>query len=860
MKKSCSNFLLTSLKVGMPVFAVACFAITVPVNAAEKAPAQLSIQKEVNARSKEFQEILKDLADVEGMAKVDEGKEINFAEAFAKLKAIKAKLDTKLVELKGDREAILYYDGVVKRFNDDHAAFGALAAEAKFQQAKKLYESAAKAGVSSASAEKALEAKELAEDACYTYYVNPLDSKAVRDPEWRDKKITVRNQDFAVRVAQLKAACEKITKAYEFRVQTDTAAVDPNYANRMDKISKLYARANNLYRDSQYTQARDLCEQIFIEDPTNAKAIALLDKIYKKLYFYSELRAYNEILRSDAETIWLWSNAVPASGNRAANDVKREVKDPLMEKLSSWKISVAFADYSIKDAITMIREKSQEVDPRKLGVNFLERGIAGTDTENVAITLELDNVPISVVLNYLCKKAGISWKTSEAFVLYGHGISDYESTEIPMRNSVYHTITSANEEEEEGEGGEEEGGWGARGIDSIEKTITTGGGKKRGAVSDKKLRAFFVERGIPFDDRSSVIYNPKTHKLAVTNTRENLQKLELLVREIDVETPLVLIESKILEITVNDEEELGFDWTATYTNDKNSAYNFSFGSPLRSVAPSAVNAVEGIVNDKLINNLNIIPNMNLNGGHQLNFYLTVSAVDRTDRLEQLSTPKVVVKNGDTAVIKMVKSMYFPDSWEAPDTEIDDGDVAMETSYPEFGEPDEVGIQFTVTPTVSSNKYTVQLDLEPSITDLTGWTDYSYDMVIRRNPLEDEDINTDNEDGTAPILPATVVSTDLFRVNIKMPEISKRELITKLKCFDAQTMMVGGMVLDKQVNMEDRYPILGDLPIVGRLFTKAANTSSRSNLLISVSPRLISGDGVPINARPDNGIPDFRFRK
>ncbi|MBO5958497.1 MAG: hypothetical protein J6Q65_00090, partial [Lentisphaeria bacterium] len=365
MKKSCSNFLLTSLKVGMPVFAVACFAITVPVNAAENAPAQLSIQKEVNARSKEFQEILKDLADVEGMAKVDEGKEINFAEAFAKLKAIKAKLDTKLVELKGDREAILYYDGVVKRFNDDHAAFGALAAEAKFQQAKKLYESAAKAGVSSASAEKALEAKELAEDACYTYYVNPLDSKAVRDPEWRDKKITVRNQDFAVRVAQLKAACEKITKAYEFRVQTDTAAVDPNYANRMDKISKLYARANNLYRDSQYTQARDLCEQIFIEDPTNAKAIALLDKIYKKLYFYSELRAYNEILRSDAETIWLWSNAVPASGNRAANDVKREVKDPLMEKLSSWKISVAFADYSIKDAITMIREKSQEVDPCK---------------------------------------------------------------------------------------------------------------------------------------------------------------------------------------------------------------------------------------------------------------------------------------------------------------------------------------------------------------------------------------------------------------------------------------------------------------------------------------------------------------
>ena len=258
---------------------------------------------------------------------------------------------------------------------------------------------------------------------------------------------------------------------------------------------------------------------------------------------------------------------------------------------------------------------------------------------------------------------------------------------------------------------------------------------------------------------------------------------------------------------------------------------------------------------------NIIPNMNLNGGHQLNFYLTVSAVDRTDRLEQLSTPKVVVKNGDTAVIKMVRSMYFPDSWEAPDTEIDDGDVAMETSYPEFGEPDQVGIQFTVTPTVSTNKYTIQLDLEPTITELVGWTDYSYDMVIRRNPFEDEDIETDTEGGEAtPNLAAMATTTDMFRINIKMPEISKRELVTKLKCFDAQTMMVGGMVLDKQVNMEDRYPILGDLPIIGRFFTKTANTSARSNLLISVSPRLISGDGIPINSRPGNGVPDFRFRK
>lgn len=862
MKKSYSNFLLTPLKVGMPVLAVACFAITNSVSAAEPEKGDATIKREVDARSREFDDVHRTINEIEVMMDAKDGKPVNFPDVAKGLKTLEGQMKAKQVLLKGDRKMILFYNELQSRFEKLRADYGILAAEAKFQEAKKLYEEAAKAGVSAASANKANDAKELAEVAKYLYYLAPLDAEFSREASSLDKVINAKNQGFAVQVARLNAACEKIISAYEFRIQTDTAAVDPNYANRMNVINTLYAKANNLYRKGQYTQARDLCEQIFIEDPSNAKAIALLDKIYKKLYFYSELRAYNELLRSDAETIWLWSNSIPTSNSRVSAGTKRESNDPLMDKLNELKISVAFKDYTIKDAINVIREKTREADKnRHVGVNFLERGIAGTPTADVTLTLELDNVPVSVVLNYLCKKAGISWKTNEAFVLYGLGINDYESTEIPMRNSVYHTITAKDEDGGEEDGDGDGGGWNVGAVDSVEETIAKVSSKKRGAVSDEKLKKFFVDRGIPFDDNSSVVYNSRTHRLSVTNTRENLQKLDLLVREIDVETPLVLIESKILEIAVNDEEELGFDWTATYTNDKNSAYNFSFGSPLRAVAPSAVNAVEGIVNDKLINNLNIIPNMNLNGGHQLNFYLTVSAVDRTDRLEQLSTPKVVVKNGDTAVIKMVRSMYFPESWEAPDTEIDDGDVAMETSYPEFGEPDQVGIQFTVTPTVSTNKYTIQLDLEPTITELVGWTDYSYDMVIRRTPFVDEDNNADTEGGeAAPNLAAMATTTDLFRINIKMPEISKRELVTKLKCFDAQTMMVGGMVLDKQVNMEDRYPILGDLPIIGRFFTKTANTSARSNLLISVSPRLISGDGIPINSRPGNGVPDFRFRK
>ncbi len=862
MKKSCSNFLQTPLKVGMPVFAVACFAITGMVSAAEPAQGTNTIQREVDARSRDFSEIRDAIAKVESMTEGKDGK-IDFGKAFAELKAIQGKLEAKQVTLKGNRTVILYFEECQKRFEKCRAELGVLAAEAKFQEARKLYEEASRGGVTPVAAEKANEAKDLAATAKYYYYLAPLEANFMRDPAALDKSITAFNQNFSVQVERLSAACEKIITAFEFRMQTDTTAVDPNYANRMNMINTLYAKANNLYRKGLYTQARDICEQIFIEDPSNAKAIALLDKIYKKLYFYSELRAYNELLRSDAESIWLWSNAITSNNDRADGGTKQESgSDKLREKLNTLKISVAFQDYTIKDAINAIREKIREADPRREGVNFLETGIAGTPTADITLTLELDNVPASVVLNYLCKKTGISWMTNKNFVRYGLGFGDYVTEEIDMENSVYRAIASGDEEGGDDEGGDDDSGWNVGTVASIEDTIKDANAKKRGAVSDVKLKRFFENRGIVFDANSSVIYSPRTRKLTATISNENLQSLEQIVREMSVNVPQVLIESKILEISVNDEEELGFDWSATYQNTDStgsppapgySKYDFAFTSPLRSVAPSAVNRVEGIVNDKLINNLNIIPNMRLNGNHLLNFYLTVSAVDRTDRLEQLSTPKVLVKNGDTAVIKMVRSMYFPDSWEEPDVEIDDGDVAMETSYPEFGEPDQVGIQFTVTPTVATNNYTIQLDLEPMITDLVGWTDYSYDMVIRRSELDSG--NSDNSD-EVPL----AVEQDLFRVKIKMPEISKRELITKLKCFDGHSLMVGGMVIDKQVSMEDRYPILGDLPILGRFFTKTSDSSARSNLMISVSPRIIYHDGTPVYPRPSNGVPDFRFRK
>jgi tRNA A37 threonylcarbamoyltransferase TsaD len=49
----------------------------------------------------------------------------------------------------------------------------------------------------------------------------------------------------------------------------------------------------------------------------------------------------------------------------------------------------------------------------------------------------------------------------------------------------------------------------------------------------------------------------------------------------------------------------------------------------------------------------------------------------------------------------------------------------------------------------------------------------------------------------------------------------------------------------------------DIPLIGRLFTESASEAHKDNLIISVSTRLISGDGIPVRTNTQNGLPDFR---
>jgi general secretion pathway protein D len=81
--------------------------------------------------------------------------------------------------------------------------------------------------------------------------------------------------------------------------------------------------------------------------------------------------------------------------------------------------------------------------------------------------------------------------------------------------------------------------------------------------------------------------------------------------------------------------------------------------------------------------------------------------------------------------------------------------------------------------------------------------------------------------------------------------------TQLTIYDGETVVMGGTIWDTSTTTDDRIPVIGDLPLIGRAFRSKTEVKDKRNLLIFVSARLVNPDGSPIREREVRGLPPFR---
>jgi general secretion pathway protein D len=139
---------------------------------------------------------------------------------------------------------------------------------------------------------------------------------------------------------------------------------------------------------------------------------------------------------------------------------------------------------------------------------------------------------------------------------------------------------------------------------------------------------------------------------------------------------------------------------------------------------------------------------------------------------------------------------------------------------------ETGPVLDVIPVVLSDGYTINLTLIPSVTEFTG-----YDP--------------------SPTIPGVNVANVVMIPTI-LPHFTVRQVITTVNIWDNQTVVLGGLISSSVQTEKDKVPVLGDLPLVGRLFQSQSKTSEKKNLMIFVTATMVDPAGN--RAHSDDELP------
>jgi type II secretory pathway component GspD/PulD (secretin) len=317
---------------------------------------------------------------------------------------------------------------------------------------------------------------------------------------------------------------------------------------------------------------------------------------------------------------------------------------------------------------------------------------------------------------------------------------------------------------------------------------------------------------------------------------------------------MILVEIRCIEVSENDFQELGFDWSINSDNrrigghsGKKNEWSLDQVSPLSSnqLIRPLEQVIANVSNGTLINQLDIFPALfgtSYPFGKDFNFNLslTVNAICQNTRTETLSAPKLLAESGakNAAMIKLVKTYYFPDEWEEIEVEEENGGIDITPPRPTFDEATDVGIIFSVRARANPDNKTINLQLDPQIINYIG--NDNYDITIYGNEINNKLEETERN----------------FRYQIWMPVFTERSLSVKVNVDDGCTLVLGGITQNQMSTRVDKWPLLGDLPFIGRFFQSRAEVGTRQNMMMFVTARLMNTNGVPIKQNVEKGIPDF----
>ena len=398
-------------------------------------------------------------------------------------------------------------------------------------------------------------------------------------------------------------------------------------------------------------------------------------------------------------------------------------------------------------------------------------------------------------------------------------------------------------------------------------TRVTGG---RQLVNREGAKEFLESQGVPFPPGASANFLPDSSRLIVRNTEDNLELVDALVEQANVSGPKqVEIEAKFVEINQNNLKELGFDWLLGQFNIGNQRVfggggtqgtspplnpaDFPFVDP-NNVPIGQFPVTGGNRSGNLAISANAIDALlfGMPGASALapgifglsgvftdpQFQVVIRALNQKKGIDLLSAPRVTTKSGQRAVIEIVREFRYPTQFTEPKVPDIQGRGSQQFDHDNCQlcrllvrrrrsnfETRNTGVTLEVEPVVGPDGVTIDLNLVPQVVEFEGFINYG-SPISTVNPALLGFLG----------LPGNILGTQqsivLTENVINQPIFSSRKVTTSVSVFDGQTVVLGGLMREDVQKTEDRTPIIGDIPVVGRL--SAPMRSNTSNVTSSSS--------------------------
>lgn len=680
-------------------------------------------------------------------------------------------------------------------------------------------------------------------------------------------------------------------------------ALTPQHVGNVAEVNRLLSLAYGYYDLGDYDKALETFQAVVRIDPYNTAASRGMELVQKRRSNYLKTvhdsyraKALSEVDKAWEEPMPLEETVAELAATESGSVVRQdaETEDRIAQALKEMVLpSIAFEDAPIKDVVEALQGQISRFEAQGMGAgrkiniipNFGDRESEGYKTiMSRLVTLNLNDISVHDLLNVLDKQIGITHYITPVGVELSFSGRDFG----PMVERVYtvpphffDTQTSGEEDDEDDD---------------------DFGSSSRVVVKRVNPVVALKEMGVSFPEGANARYDASTRTLTVRNTAYNQEEIEELI-SMPLETDRAVVLNVIaMEVNETDLNELGFEWMFNFHLGPKAL----FGSGTKEELFSEVAAVPAI--DASIGAPDTVYSATegLRSGHDV---LTTDNIDtlissgkaglygsrakapgifsfrgiwnsgdvtmimrgaaQKKGTDIMTNPRIIMSPGrdEQVVFANVKEMFYPETYAEPQISTTsfnlgertvnnngntrDEDVTGMATIASPAHPDAF-VRFGMTEdavggvgsvvqvhnaSVAPDGQHVTLALTVTINEFEGFVNwgtpiYTY-MMMDSDKQATKITLTDNQ--------------------ILKPVFKRRMENTKLTVGSGAVVVIGGLKESRSIKYEDKLPVLGDLPMVGRLFRSEGEEKIRKAFLMFVKVDVVdpTGRNVGTGERPSD---------